>query len=301
MPELSMPNPSPRKPSKPPKGSLPAGAKDVTEKYAHVLAGAQTPAGAGQGRETAQPGGAPHGSGVTNPTPALSIPKPVPPPAPPMMNLNALVSATEAMAGAVNNTYLGNFTEGDAKGNVSRSLQVTQWQDIMMNEIAQDSRFGYNGSKSQLMRHAIELLINYYQEKGMIAEERRGLFADLLRAGRMLREDAERARIRADFTDNIRTHDRTMDMARLTGDWQAIAHRLERYTDAVETCEDEAQRKILRGVFGESVATRTAVTAFNRWINDPGRASNEHVTGWKDSWPVLAEQWREFYNEWGSV
>jgi hypothetical protein len=132
----------------------------------------------------------------------------------------------------------------------------------------------------------------------MIAEERKGMFADMLRAGKMVREDAERERIRMDFTDNIRTHDRAMDAARLTGDWQHIVRRLTHYKDAVESCEDEAQRKILRGVLGESVATRTAVTAFNRWINDTGRAANEHVEGWTAEWPALADQWRTFFQEW---
>lgn len=204
------------------------------------------------------------------------------------------------MKGAVNNTYLGNFTPGDAKGHVSRTVHVTQWQDMMMNDIVQDSRFGYNGSKSQFIRHMIELGITYYQDMGMIAEERRGLFGDLLRSAKMLREDAEREKIRSDFTENIRAHDRAMETARLTGDWQLIARRLQRYMDAIEACEDEAQRKILRGVFAESIATRTAVVAFNRWMNDPDRAPDASIHGWEANWPALAEQWREFYQEWGS-
>lgn len=274
-----MPSPGNPEPTKKPEPKLPAGARDLTEQFRHVLPGAAQSAGAGVP--------------LTGPT--------VPAVPPPTIHLNALVSAADAMKGAVNNTYLGNFTEGDAKGHVSRTVQVTQWQDMMMNEIAQDSRFGYNGSKAQFIRHAIELLITYYQEKGMVAEERRGLFADLLRAGRMMREDAEREKIRADFTDNIRAHDRTMETARLTGDWQNIARRLTRYLDAIESCEDEAQRKILRGVFAESIATRTAVTAFNRWINDPGRAPDSAIPGWSDKWPALAEQWREFYQDWGAI
>lgn len=278
-----MPSPANPEPTVP---KLPAGATDLTEQLGGAVKEALAKKEAGHGGRMLP---------VDHPVFQREAPPVMP------INLNALVSASDAMKGAVNNTYLGNFTEGDAKGHVSRTVQVTQWQDMMMNELAQDSRFGYNGSKAQFIRHAIELLITYYQEKGMTPEEQRGLFGDLLRAGKMLREDAERERIRADFTDNIRAHDRTMETARLTGDWQNIARRLTRYMDAIESCEDEAQRKILRGVFAESIATRTAVTAFNRWINDPGRAPDEHVQGWDDQWPALAEQWREFYQDWGSI
>ena len=216
------------------------------------------------------------------------------------MNLNVFATV-EAMKGAVNNTYLGDFTENDAKGNVSRTVQVTGWQDIMMNEIVQDDRFGYKGSKARLMRHAIELLITYYQEKGMIQEERQGLFGDLLRAGRMLREDAERERIRTGFTEHIRAHDRAMDTARMTGDWSLIARKLQDYMDSIESCENESQRKILRAVFAESVATRTAVMSFNRWLHDPDRVPDAHVEGWSGGWPEVAEMWNDWFNEWGSV
>lgn len=297
MPELRMPGPpSPRQPTRSKKDTPPG--KDVTSQYSGVLSGASTPAGGQQSSKSTPSSGplpTPSNTPASAPQPAL---KPVPPP--PALHLNALINGTDAMAGAVNNTYLGNFTEADAKGHVARTVQVTQWQDMMMAEIVQDSRFGYSGSKAQFMRHAIELLLAYLQEKGMVKEERRGLFGDLLRAGRMLREEAERERIRNDFTDDIRAHDRSMDTARMTGDWAHIGRQLQLYMDAIESCEDESQRKILRGVFAESVATRTAVTAFNRWIDDPDRAPNDRVVGWQDSWPTLAEQWWAFYQEWGN-
>ena len=271
MPSPGNPEPvakaAPTPPSKP--HALPPGATDVTAKFANVLPGAAAAA--------------------TNPS--LS----------PVVNLNAMVSATDAMKGAVNNTYLGNFTEQDAKGNVSRTVQVTGWQDIMMNEIVQDSRFGYSGTKAQFIRHAIELLITYYQDNGMIPEERMGMFGDMLRAARMIRRDAEQARIRTNLSEDIKTHDRAMDTARTTGDWEYIAGRLEAYMEAIESCENEAQRRLLRGVFAESIATRTAVTAFNRWLNDPGRVANEHFPGWKDVWADIGEQWQNWYNDWGSV
>jgi len=239
---------------------LPPGAKDVTAKFANVLPGVPL-----MGPEA-------------------------------MVNLNTLVAAQDAMVGAVNNTYLGNFHESDAKGNVSRTVQVTGWQDIMMNEIVQDSRFGYSGTKAQFIRHAIELLITYYQEQGMVPEERQGMFGDFLRAARMMREDAEREKIRADFTDSIRTHDRAMDTARLTADWAHVASRLRAYMDAIESCESEAQRRILRGVFAESVATRTAVSEFSRWLNDSGRPDKAFVEGWQDTWPDLGQMWQDWYN-----
>lgn len=285
-PPLTMPspgNPEPTTPetsagksnpanAKPKTHALPPGAVDVTAKFASVLP-----------RTAAAATGA----------------APLPPSA--MVNLNAMVSAIDAMQGGVNNTYLGNFTEQDAKGNVSRTVQVTGWQDIMMNEIVQDSRFGYSGTKAQFIRHAIELLITYYQESGMIAEERQGMFGDMLRAARMMREDAERERIRTDFTENIKAHDRSMETARMTGDWGHIAARLERYMNAIESCENEAQRRILRGVFAESVATRTAVTAFNRWLNDSSALPKEHFPGWKEVWGDIGGQWDEWYMSWGSV
>jgi hypothetical protein len=284
-PPLAMPSPSNPDPvgtgksnpanAKPKTHALPPGARDVTEKFANILPGAAAQVKASSAAGAAAPSA--------------------------MVNLNAMVSAIDAMKGGVNNTYLGNFTEQDAKGNVSRTVQVTGWQDIMMNEIVQDSRFGYSGTKAQFIRHAIELLITYYQESGMIAEERQGMFGDMLRAARMMREDAERERIRTDFTENIKAHDRSMETARMTGDWGHIAGRLERYMNAIESCENEAQRRILRGVFAESVATRTAVTAFNRWLNDSSALPKEHFPGWKEVWGDIGEAWNDWYTDWGSV
>lgn len=212
-----------------------------------------------------------------------------------------LLSPLEVMKGAVNSTYLGNLSEEDLKDTVTRTVQITRAQDVMIGHIIQDDNFGYEGAKAQYIRHMIEMGLTYYLEKGLLPEERVGYFGDMLRAARMLREDAAREKTRENMAEDIKTHDRALDVARGTGDWALVAQRLRRYMDALESCEAESQRRILRGVFAESASTRTAVHSFNRWLESPNRPPKAGIEGWEDWWPEIATQWETWYNEYGGV
>lgn len=252
--------------------------KDVTAKFNDVLKG--VPGAAAQ--PTTQPT-----MPVVNPLPNLK--------------LNSFMRPQDVMKNAKNTQWYGMLPPEDTKGLVSRTIQITPHQDMMLSDLAQSDLFEYGGSKSHVARHAIELLLSWVEEQGWLSPDTAAKFGDFLRVGRMLREDAWREKTRAEYSEFIRTHDRNMETAKLSGDWKYVAGRLEVYEAALDACVDETQRQTLRSVFAESVMTHKAVIAFSKWMNDPGRAPNNRVPGWNDKWPELVEQWSNFYLEWGTT
>lgn len=201
----------------------------------------------------------------------------------------------DVMEGAEDTSYLGRLTENEAKQLVTRSVTLTRFTDMILDLIANDSRFGYE-SKAEVMRHAIELLIGYYTDNKALLAENQGFANDVLRRQHELRLDAERARVRQDFRENIGAHDDELDRSREISDWAHIAHRLTRYREMLRTCESETQRQGLREILASSAATRASVIAFYAWTHDANRVPS---SAWDDDWPKLSELWAAFYAEVG--
>lgn len=209
----------------------------------------------------------------------------------PVPPIRTFVGQDEVMAAAEDTSYLSRLTENEAKQLVTRSVTMTRYTDMVLDMVAQDSRFGYE-SKAEVMRHAIELLIGYYTDNKALLAENQGFANDVLRRQHELRLDAERARVRNEFRENITTHDDELDHSRKISDWAHVAHRLTRYREMLRTCESETQRQGLREILEGSVSTRGAVIDFYHWTHDENRAP---TSAWDDDWPALAEMWAEFY------
>ncbi len=211
------------------------------------------------------------------------------PPTPPISSL----VGPEAMKGSEDTSYLGTLTEADAKQLVNRHFSLTRLTDMLVHEVANDRRFGY-GSVSEVIRHAIEMLMLYYVDNRFLLEEHHGFANDILRQQHELRLDSERAKIRLEFSDNVKILDKEMDAARQIGDWEFIGKRLEKYATMLENCESETQRRLLREILLASVATRSSAIAFYRWLNSEFRVP---IDNWNDNWPALAERWNDWYND----
>ncbi len=210
-------------------------------------------------------------------------------PTPPISSL----IGSEAMKGAEDTSYLGTLTEADAKQLVNRHFSLSRLTDMIVHEVANDRRFGYS-SVSEVIRHAVEMLMLYYMENKLFLAEHQGFATDVLRQQHELRLDAERAKIRLEFADNIKVLDKEMDAARQIGDWEFIGKRLGKYTAMLENCESETQRRLLREILSASIATRSGAIAFYRWTNSELRVP---IEGWKDDWTDLSERWNQWYNE----
>jgi len=211
----------------------------------------------------------------------------------PVPPISTFTSANDVMRGAEDTSYLGRLTEAEAKQLVTRSVTLTRWTDMLIDLLAQDSRFGYE-SKAEVMRHAIEMLVDYYRDNKAFLAEHQGFASDVIRRQHDMRNDAERARIRTEFRENITRFDDEIDTSRQIGDYEHVAHRLSSYREMLRTCESETQRRLLREVLAGSIATRSAVIAFYKWTHETYRAPVDH---WDAAWPELAEAWARFYEE----
>ena len=214
------------------------------------------------------------------------------PPDIPTPPISSLVGS-DSMKGSEDTSYLGTLTEADAKQLVNRHFSVTRLTDMLTHEVANDRRFGY-GSVSEVIRHAVEMLMLYYVDNSYLLEEHHGFATDILRQQHELRLDSERAKIRLEFADNVKILDKEMDAARQMGDWEFIGKRLEKYTTMLDNCESETQRRLLREILSASVATRSSALAFYRWINTEFRVP---IDNWNDDWPALAERGNDWYND----
>jgi hypothetical protein len=205
-----------------------------------------------------------------------------------------LLDATQVMANAEVRTYLGNLTETDAKALVSRHFMVSRLTDMQMNLLVNDPRLGYDGTTASLVRHAVEMLLDYYVRTEAFGEHQ-GFASDITRQQHEARLDAERARLRAEFASNIRVFDKELDVARQLGDFAYIGKRLEKYLEMLESCQTETERRQVREILAESVATRSAALSFNRWCYDKDRVS---VDEWRDFWYDLSDRWVQWYQDW---
>lgn len=220
---------------------------------------------------------------VTSQFPPGSVPTPP---------IRTMIAQDVVMDGAEDTSYLGRPAD-DEKNLTTKSVTITRHTDMVLDLIANDSRFGYE-SKAEVIRHAIEMLVGYYEENKAFLREHQNFASDILRQQHELRLDAERAKIRQDFRENITAHDDELDRSREIGDWAHVAHRLARWREMLRTCESETQRQVLRETLAGSLATRSAVIAFYRWVHDPHRVP---ANVWDDSWTELSEGWARFYEE----
>ncbi len=212
----------------------------------------------------------------------------------PVPPLKDFVLALDAMKSAEKKTYLGKLTEGEAKQTLRKTIVLTGLTDLIVSLIVDETNSGYT-VKSDFYRHAVEMLISYYIENNMISlGEQQGFVLDGMNKQHELRLDAERARIRNEFRDNITMMDDELDSSRMIGDYEHIAHRLTKYRQMLRTCESETQRRLLREVLANSVATKSAVIAFYSWTHSQYRTP---VDNWDDEWVELSENWSRFYED----
>lgn len=195
---------------------------------------------------------------------------------------------------AEDTTYLGRLTEAEAKQLIKRNFAVTRLTDMLMHEIVNSQALGYDGSISDFVRHAVELLLDYYLSMNQFPADAAGFASDIMRRQHELRLDMERAKLRMELVDMMRVFDTEIDRARVTNDMIYIARRLEKYKDMIDNCESEVQRQQVREVLTESIATRNAVQAFHQWAHSRYRID---VGQWDDNWPDLATQWAEWYDD----
>ena len=214
------------------------------------------------------------------------------PTGPPISPISSMVGS-DSMKGSEDTSYLGTLTEADAQQLVNRHFSVTRLTDMLVHMVANDRRFGY-GSVSEVIRHAVEMLMLYYVDNRFLLEEHHGFANDILRQQHELRLDSERAKIRLEFADNVKILDKEMDAARQIGDWEFIGRRLGKYATMLENCESETQMRLLREILAASVATRSSAVAFYRWINAEFRVP---IDNWNDEWPALAGRWNDWYND----
>ena len=191
--------------------------------------------------------------------------------------------------------YLGKLTEAEAKQLVNRHFTLTRHTDTLLQEIANDRKYGYD-SYSEVVRHAVELLVDYCREHNTFGEHQ-GFANDVLRRQHEMRLDAERARIRLEFSENIRTFDKELTASVHTSDFAAIGRRLRAYLDMINSCDSESQKRQFKEAFADSIATRTAVLAFWRWTHSKDRVD---IGEWDPEWPSLAEKWGDWYREWSA-
>mgnify|MGYP001582944108 CR=1 FL=1 len=195
---------------------------------------------------------------------------------------------------AEDNVYLARLTESETKGLISKSVAVTKLTDIQMHELVNSHSHGYEGSISDFIRHAIELLIMYYIETGQYPTDTIGFASDIMRQQHSLRLDMEREKLRLELITAIKVFDKGMELARRTNDMAYIADRLTKYKDLLDNCPSEAQRQQVRGVLLESVATRSAVQAFHKWTHNRYRID---VGEWQEEWQELSEQWSDWFSD----
>lgn len=191
--------------------------------------------------------------------------------------------------------YLGKLTEAESKTLTNRHFSLTRYTDTLLQEIANDRKYGYD-SYSEVIRHAVELLVDYCIEHNTFGEHQ-GYASDAVRQQHEMRLDAERARIRLAFTENIRTFDKELVAAVHVADFAAIGSRLQKYLDMINSCESESQKRQFKEAFADSVATRSAVIAFWNWTHSPDKVD---IGEWDPGWPLLAEKWADWYREWSA-
>lgn len=196
---------------------------------------------------------------------------------------------------AEDTTFLGRLTDREEnEATVSRSVVLTAHDDRLLHEIANETqRFGY-ASKADIIRHAVELLLEYYAETKAFGDNN-GFATETLAMQYRIRRDAALTRMRAELTQDMKTFDQQMDVNRQVGDWEAVAHRLQEYSDMLDSCESETQARQLREFFAESMATRTAALALYRWASEPGR--DLATPNWNPKWRDLASAWVDWYHE----
>lgn len=196
---------------------------------------------------------------------------------------------------AENMQFLKHLTEEEQKrGLVKRYVAITPLTDWQIHELTNSQRHGYNGSVSEFIRHAIEMLIMYYIETGQFPRGNEAFAADIMRQQHTLRQDMQRAQLRMELITAIKVFDKEMEVARRTNDMAYIADRLTKYKNMLDNCPSEAQRQQVRGVLLDSLATRAAVQAFHKWTHQRYRFD---VGGWDEGWVDLSDQWAEWYND----
>lgn len=211
----------------------------------------------------------------------------------PVPGLKSFVSADDVMKGAEDTSYLGMLTDAEAKKLVRRSFTITKGTDMLLGEVANDRRFGYS-SVSEVVRHFVELGLQYYKNHKAFLAKHDNFANDVLRQQAEMRLDAERARRRKELQENIALFEAELEKARMTGDFPYIAARFEYWDDMLSRAESETQSRLLREVLLSSLEHRASAAAFYQWTHARYRAP--HIK-WQQEWVKLSEDWMAMYEE----
>lgn len=209
----------------------------------------------------------------------------------PVPPLNSLISGDEVMAGAEDRSYLGRPVDSEEKHFVTRPVLIPYETDIVLSKIAVDDRFDYE-SKSDVIRHAVQMYVTYLVEHATEINTKRGLASDIVTQQNAIREAAHRARVRQQMREDIGDLDKELEKAIALGDYVHIAREMERWTALLRTCDTETERVAVRDIIAGSVVIRAAEIAFYKWTHDPNRAPVEE---WQDDWIELSEVWNQWY------
>lgn len=207
------------------------------------------------------------------------------------------IMAESIMGGVEQRMWQGRPTEKEAREMVTKTFRIPRVTDILLNDIAQDERFGFDHRVSDVIRLGVQCLIEYLQNKEGLLKENEGYANELLATQMSLRLDAERARRRKEFREDVGSFDEEMREARKIGDFEYIADRLTKYSDILKGCISTVQYQVLVETLARSIETRAAVSAFYDWMMDPG-AVRANAAGFDEGkWTALARAWQAFFED----
>lgn len=200
-----------------------------------------------------------------------------------------------AMRDAENTTYLGENTDAESKELVNRHFTVTRGTDYRLHLIADDPRFGYRGKASGVVRHAVELLLAYYEANAPMLDQERGFANEVRRTQEELRLAAHRARVRKEFRESIAAFDEEMAEAIKIGDYAYIANQLSKYSAMLKGCSSAAQKNVLAETIARSMEAKTAVSKFYDFVMSPNAVRPPEWDA--EKWQTLATTWNTFFEE----
>lgn len=205
-----------------------------------------------------------------------------------------------AFAGAENTTYLGENTEAESKDLLNRHFTVTRQTDYLLHIVADDPRFGYKGKASAVVRHAVQLLMQYYVANAAMIDDKHGYASEVLRSQEDVRLAAYRVKVRKEFREQIGAFDEEMAEALRIGDYAYIFGQLSLYSAMLKGCASAAQKNVLSESFLRSIETRSAASAFYDFVATAIGQGLDHseIPEWnRDEWQKIAVTWNGFFED----
>jgi Arc/MetJ-type ribon-helix-helix transcriptional regulator len=190
--------------------------------------------------------------------------------------------------------HLSKLNDNDAKqGLVNKHVSITKQTDARIHEVVNWTPSGYD-SVSDFIRHAIELLVDYYRETKQYPADQLAFAEESILQQHSLSDAVAHAKARQELIDSMRILDQQMEHALDNNDMNHIGKELHRYKVIIDNCDTEVQREAIRAILRSSIATRSCAQSFYKWTHNRYRMDIGH---WDDEWPSLSEEWAEFYDE----